>query len=170
MAQHTDTRTVTVDVGKIFGNFTMLDADGVTFGGTNDVVATWDGSLNTAVTDTNFNMDYGVRFRPFPFFGFVWTAHDIRMFGPGTYSFDTSCSTAQVQQGLADCGGAADEFLTLTVGAGQIGAHMLFDWNVTANIDVFNLYEANAMFTNPDPRGSLYLGRAGPTPACRLPV
>ena len=147
----------------------MLDADGVTFGGTNDIVAAWDGSLNTAVTDTNFNVEMGSD-SEFPFFGFVWTAHDIRMFGPGTYSFDTSCSTAQVQQGLADCGGTPEEFLTVTVGAGQIGAHMLFDWNVTANIDVFNLYEANAIFTNPDPRGSLYQGEAGPTPAldCRF--
>ena len=160
----TDTKTVVIGIGKVFGNFTMLDADGVTFGGTNDVVAVWDGSLNTAVTDTNFNMEMGSD-SEYPFFGFVWTAHDIRVFGPGTYSFDTSCSTAQVQQGLADCGGTPEEFLTVTVGAGQIGAHMLFDWNVTANIDVFNLYEANAMFANPDPAGSLYQGQAGPTPA-----
>jgi hypothetical protein len=160
----TDTRTVTIDVGKIFGNFTMLDADGVTFGGTNDIVAEWDRTLNTAVTDTNFNMTMGSDSN-YLFFGFPWTAHDIRMFGPGTYMFDTSCSTAQVQAGLADCGGAPDEYLTLTVGAGQIGAHMLFDWNITKNIDVVNLYEANAMYTNPDPRGALYQGDAGPTPA-----
>ena len=160
----TDTRTVIVDVGKIFGNFTMLDADGVTFGGTNDIVAEWDGSLNRSVTDTNFNMTMGSDSSHL-FFGFPWTAHDIRMFGPGTYMFDTSCSTAQVQAGLADCGGTPEEFLTLTVGPGQIGAHMLFDWNVTENIDVVNLYEANAMYTNPDPRGSLYQGDAGPTPS-----
>jgi hypothetical protein len=160
----TDTKTVTIDLGKIFGNFTMLDADGVTFGGTNDIVAEWDGTLNTAVTDTNFNMTMKSD-SDHLFFGFVWTAHDIRMFGPGTYMFDTSCSVAQVQAGLADCGGTPDEFLTLTVGAGQIGAHMLFDWNVTDNIDVVNLYEANAMYTNPDPRGALYQGDAGPIPA-----
>ena len=159
----TDTKTVLVGVGKVFGNFTMLDANGVTFGGTNDLVTTWDGTLNTAVTDTNFNMTMKSD-SDFLFFGFVWTAHEIRMFGPGTYMFDTTCSTEQVQQGLADCGGAADEFLTLTVSAGQIGAHILFDWNVTDNIDVVNLYEANAMFTNPNPAGSLYLGPAGPTP------
>jgi hypothetical protein len=160
----TDTRTVTVDVGKIFGNFTMLDADGVTFGGTNDIVSEWDGTLNNSVTDTNFNMTMKSD-SDYLFFGFPWNAHNIRVFGPGTYMFDTSCSTAQVEQGLADCGGTPDEFLTLTVGAGQIGAHMLFDWNVTKNIDVANLYEANAVFTNPDPRGALYQLEAGPTPS-----
>ena len=160
----TDTRTVIVDVGLIFGNFTMLDADGVTFGGTNDLLSVWDGTLNTAVSDANFNMEMGSNSSHL-FFGFVWTAHHIQIFGPGTYTFDTSCSTVQVEQGLTDCGGSAEEFATLTVGADQIGAHMLFDWNVTANIDVLNLYEANAMFTNPDPRGALYQGAAGPTPA-----
>ncbi len=50
----------------------MLDADGVTFGGTNDVVSTWDGTLNTAVTDTNFNMTMKSD-SDFKFFGFVWT-------------------------------------------------------------------------------------------------
>jgi hypothetical protein len=159
----TDTNMVTIDLGKIFGNFTMLDFDGVTFGGTNDVVAAWDGTLNTDVTDTNFNMTMGSD-SDHPFFGFLWTAHDIRMFGPGTYMFDTSCSVAQIQSGVADCGGKPDEFLTLTVGPGQIGAHMLFDWNVTANVDIVNLYEAESMYINPDPRGALYQGDAGPTP------
>jgi hypothetical protein len=101
---------------------------------------------------------------PFPFFGFVWTAHHIQMFGPGTYTFDATCSTTQVEQGLTDCGGGAGDFATLTVGDGQIGAHMLFDWNVTANIDVLNLYEANAIFPSADPAGALYQGPAGPTP------
>jgi len=159
----TDTKTVLVDVGKVLGNFTMLDSDGVTFGGTNDVASTWDETLNLDVTDTNFNVTMKTD-SDFPFFGFVWEAHEIRMFGPGTYMFDTSCSTAQVQQGLADCGGAPDEFLTLTIGHGQIGAHMLFDWNVTENIDVVNLYEANAIFPSADPAGALYQGPAGPTP------
>jgi hypothetical protein len=159
-----DTKTVFIDViDKVFGNFTMLDADGVTFGGTNDLVTTWDLTKNTDVTSTNFNMTMASD-EPSPFFGFVWIAHHIRVFGPGTYMFDSSCSTAQVEQGIADCGGTAEEFLTLTVGPGQIGAHILFDWNVTENIDVVNLWEPNAMYTNPDPRGAMYLGPTGPTP------
>ena len=165
-----DTRTVTVEVGKVFGNFTMLDAGGTTFGGTNDVTATWDGSLNTDESDTNFNMSMGSDSN-FPFFGFVWTAHDIRVFGPGSYSFDTSCSVAQIQSGLSgDCGNSCDTSpqnagcLNLDIPVGMIGAHMLFDWNVTADIDIGLLWDMNGEFTNPDPAGSLYLGPAGPTP------
>jgi hypothetical protein len=159
-----DTRTVFIDVGKVLGNFTMLDSSGITFGGTNDVATTWDGSLNTAETDTNFNMTMKTD-SDFPFFGFVWFAHDIRVFGPGNYSFDTSCTVPQLQAGVADCGGAPDEFLDLNVGAGQIGAHMLFDWNQTENIDVVLLWDMDGVFTNPDPAGALYLGPAGPTPS-----
>ena len=157
----TDTRTVTVDVGKILGNFTMLDAGGSTFGGTNDVAAVWDGTLNTDVTDTNFNMEFGSD-SDYKFFGFVWKAHDIRVFGPGSYTFDTSCSTKQLQSGIAVCGGGP--FLTLDVGPGQIGAHVLFDWNTTDNIDVALQWDQNDVFFNEDPSGALYLGLAGPTP------
>ena len=160
----TDTRTVFIDVGKIFGNFTMLDAGGSTFGGTNDVAAIWDGSLNTSVTSTNFNMTMGSDAN-FPFFGFPWSAHDIRVFGAGNYSFDTTCTTAQVQAGTADCGGTADQFLDLNVGAGQVGAQVLFDWNITKNIDVVLLWDVDGIYSDPNPSGALYQGPAGPTPA-----
>ena len=158
-----DTKTVQITVGtvQVFGNFTMLDATGVTFGGTNDVVADWDGTLNTAVTDTNFNMTFGSD-STFPFFGFPWFAHDIRVFGPGSYSFDTSCTVAQLQAGTAVCQGGP--FLDLTIGAGQIGAHVLFDWNVTDNIDVALLWDSDGVFTSA-PGGELYQGAAGPTPS-----
>ena len=158
-----DTKTVQVTVGtvQVFGNFTMLDATGVTFGGTNDVVADWDGTLNTAVTDTNFNMTFGSD-STFPFFGFPWFAHDIRVFGPGSYSFDSSCTVAQLRAGTAVCQGGP--FLNLTVGAGQIGAHVLFDWNVTDNIDVALLWDSDGVFTSA-PGGELYQGAAGPTPS-----
>ena len=159
-----DTRTVAVDVGKIFGNFTMIDAGKSTFGGTNDIVTTWDGTLNTSETSTNFNMIMGSDSN-YPFFGFPWFAHDIRVFGPGSYAFDTTCSIAQIQSGVADCGGAPDQFLHLDVPAGEIGAHVLFDWNITKNIDVALLWESNAMFINPNPAGALYQGPAGPAPA-----
>jgi Bacterial Ig domain/Cadherin-like domain len=159
-----DTRTVAVDVGKIFGNFTMIDAGSSTFGGTNDIVATWDGTLNNSVTSTNFNMTISSDSN-FPFFGFPWFAHDIRVFGPGSYAFDTTCSVAQLQSGVADCGGTPDQYLHLDVPVGEMGAHVLFDWNITKNIDVALLWESNAPFINPNPAGALYLGPAGPTPA-----
>jgi hypothetical protein len=159
----TDTRTVSVTVGTIpFGNFTMLDAQGVTFGGTNDIVYQWDETLNTSVEDTNFNMTIASASN-FPFFGFPWAAHNIRVFGPGSYGFDTTCSVAEFESGVANCGGGPDDILTLTVPAGQIGAHMLIDWNIAQNIDVIQLWEEDGSFDNPPP-GGLYLGPAGPIP------
>ena len=56
------------------------------------------------------------------------------------------------------------QFLQLEVGAGQTGAHILFDWNVTENIDVVLLWDEYGVFTIPDPAGAIYLGPAGPTP------
>ena len=103
-------------------NFTMIDPGGSTFGGTNDIVAGWDGTVNTNVTSTNFNMTLGSASN-YPFFGFPWSAHDISVLGPGSYSFDTTCSAGQVQSGMANCGGTPDQYLNLTVGAGQLGAH-----------------------------------------------
>jgi hypothetical protein len=140
-------------------NFTMMDATGVTFGGTNDVVASWDGTLNTAVSDTNFNMDLG---SSFPFFGFPWSAHHIRVFGSGSYTFDSSCTVSQIEAGTAACGGG--QTLDLTVGAGQLGAHMLFDWNLVENIDIALLWDIDGIFTSAQ-GGELYQGPAGPTPA-----
>jgi hypothetical protein len=159
----TDTRNVTVTVGKIFGNFTMIDAAGGTFGGTNDIVATWDTTLNTDVSSTNFNMTIKSD-SDHPFFGKVWSAHNIRVFGPGSYSFDTTCTVSELESGIADCGGTADELLHLTVGADQIGAHVLFDWSGNANIDVVLLWDQNGSFQTAAP-GALYQGDAGPTPA-----
>ena len=154
----------------MFGNLTMLDDGGTTFGGTNDVATIWDGTLNADVSDTNFNMTMGSDSN-FPFFGFQWFAHDIRVFGPGSYSFDTSCSIQQIQGGSSgDCGNGCDAnpdnagCLKLDIPADMIGAHVLFDWNVTENIDVVLLWDMNGVFTNPDPNGSLYQGPAGPTP------
>jgi len=143
-------------------NFTMLDADGVTFGGTNDIQASWDGSLNTLVNSTNFNMTMGSASN-FPFFGFPMTIHHVRVFGPGSYDFDATCTTAELGAGVASCGGTPNKLLNLTVGSDQIGAHLLFDWNVTNNMDVVLLWDQQGVFTGA-PGGELYQGPAGPTP------
>ena len=151
-------------VTYINSNFTMLDPNGATFHGTNDIIAEWDGTLNSNVVDTNFNMTMDSA-KPQPFFGFLFFYHDIRVFGPGSYSFDTTCSAAQVQVGTADCGGTPEEFLDLLIPEGMIGAHMLADWNVTENFDMALLWDSDGVFTSPNPAGQLYTGAAGPTPA-----
>ena len=149
------TPVATVPIGS---NFTMLTGGGVPFGGTNDVTYTIDTSnLNTSVSGTNFNMTLASA-APWPFFGYTWTAHDIRVFGPGDYTFDTTCTVAQIQSGVSNCNnplgpGQTQRYLTMHVGAGQLGAHMLFDWNVTQNIDVANVWNQNSTW-NSDPLGS----------------
>jgi hypothetical protein len=157
-----DTRTVFVDVGKIFGNFTMLDADGVTFGGTNDIVFSWDGTCYNSVAEADAgpeNMTMGSD-SDFPFFGFPWFAHDIKVYCPGgPYTIDT-CNDASVP---ADkCGP-----LTFSVPADHVGGHILFDWNGTEDIDVAIVWNnsTGGTWENVVPEGQLYQGPAGPTPA-----
>jgi hypothetical protein len=144
----------------------MLDADGVTFGGTNDIVAEWDGTLNSSNTDTNFNMTMRSASN-YPFFGFSPTYHHMRVFGPGNYSFDSTCSVSQLESGIANCGGVTEDLLDLNIGSEQVGVHMLMDWTNIGdnsdhvNIDIAVLWNLNGIF---DSGADLYQGPAGPTP------
>lgn len=157
--------TITVNVADPkLGNFTMLNTAGNTFGGTNDVVFDWDRTtFNTSVTDpvTAATAVATMRSKGDPvnepdgheFFGDPWFAHHIRMFGPGTYTFDTTCSVAQIESiGTEKCDGPltmngtfvqTQQFVTIEVGPDQVLAHILFDYTITKNIDVFNLYNKN---------------------------
>jgi hypothetical protein len=145
------------------GNFTMIDSGGTTFGGSNDIAATWDDSLNTIVNSTNFNMTMGSE-SDFLFFGFPWSAHHIRVFGPGSYSFDTTCSVTEVESGIAICGGGVGDYLDLIVGTDQVGTHILWDWNVEENIDIAVLWDTNDVFDSTAPH-NIYQGPAGTPPA-----
>lgn len=92
--------------------FTMLDGTGGTVGV--DTTVTGDiGGGTWAVASTT------------PFFGQQWTAHSGTTFGPGTYTIDT------IQGGT----------YTVTVGAGQVGGHILFNWGVSSDIDVVNVWD-----------------------------
>jgi hypothetical protein len=62
-----------------------------------------------------------------PFFKKIWTAHGGTTFGPGTYTIDT----------------VEGPVVTFTVGAGQVGGHILFDWDTTTNIDVVNVWDVS---------------------------
>ena len=150
---------VELNVNSSGNNFTMLDPSGGIVGGTNDVAATWDGTFNTSASSTNFNMTLS---STYPFFGYVWTAHHIRVFEPGTYTINTECTTGSSSPADLDAGTCTPNAdpaknYTLTVGAGQIGAHMLFDWNVSSNIDVLQVWDVAAVF-GPSP---MYTGAAG---------
>ena len=163
-------RTVKVGVFASASNFTMLDAAGLSVGGTNDVIFDWPeadavladlqnslihSSLNSDEVDysnnTKFNMTI-VSAGPQPFFAAIWEAHHVRVFGPGTYSFDSGCTVAEVEATGCPAGSAANSgaAMNITVGDGQLGAHMLFDYNGSYNIDVVNLWDVDGIWADPD--------------------
>ncbi len=120
-------------------NFTVLSpAGGVVGSGANDVIMIWDGGAYNSSTDytgpgSTANITLSTTT---PFFSYAWTAHDVQMFAPGTYSFDTTLG-----------GGTAESaMLSVTVGTGQLGMHMLWDWNGNFNVDVFIVFSQNSIF------------------------
>lgn len=119
-------------------NFTMLDPNGYMVSGTNDVHMTWYGSAYTASSDytgpggaSNVTMSSTT-----PFFGYQWTAHDIQIFMPGSYSFDVTLGGGNPEQGT----------LNATVPSGDFGMHLLFNWNGNNNIDMFVVLAQNSIF------------------------
>lgn len=133
-------------------NFTMVSSANGLSGGTNDVVFTWDGTLrHSVVADGSYNATLS---STSPFSGSLWTAKNVNLYGAGTYVFDTSCP-----QGNPSCGtGTATQKYTLTVGAFQLGAHMLFDWGTNTNIDVIQLWSV----TNGAPKSWAATGTTSP--------
>jgi hypothetical protein len=120
-------------------NFTMLAANGGVVGGGNDINMVWNGNAYTSSSDytgpggaaSNITAS-----TTSPFFGHAWTAHDIQVFVPGSYSFDVTLGGGNAESGT----------LNATVGLGQFGVHMLFDWNGNLNIDVFVVANMNSVF------------------------
>lgn len=130
-------------------NFTMLDSNGAIVGGTNDVVFTWDETFKTSVASSG-QVSNATLSSTTPFFGVNWIAHDVAIYGPGSYTIYTGCAA-----GAPGCG--AGSAYTLTVGANQVGGHMLFDWGSSTNIDVIQLWNSNQVF-GPSP---MYTGPGG---------
>lgn len=136
------------EYGTSNNNFTFVDPSGGHVGGTNLVEVHWDGTLNTDVNTavTNMTLHSNVPFHTLP-----WTAHDVMVYGPGTYTIET-CPAPIDMDGIAadgsDCskspnpGGSNP--ITITVESNMIAVHMLFDWNGSVNIDVVNVWEINS--------------------------
>ncbi len=136
------------EYGANNNNFTFIDPTGGHVGGTNLIRVHWDGTLNTDVNTavTNMSLHSGVPFHTIP-----WTAHDIKIYGPGTYTIETCPAPIDVN-GIAadgsDCSASPNPGgsnpITLTVAPNQLGAHMLFNWGTNVNIDVVNVWEKNS--------------------------
>jgi len=75
--------TFTSPANSTGNNFTMVDPANGLVGGTNDVVFTWDGTLNDAVGGAVSNATLS---SDETFFGSLWDAHDVTLYGPGTYT------------------------------------------------------------------------------------
>ncbi len=151
------------------GNVTILKPDGKLFGGVNDIIFEWDNTVNTSESDTNFNMTIESE-SGFVFKGGLITTHHIRVFGEGTYVFETDnnvCTVAVLEDtGCPGDGGVTS--MTMTVGNGQFGSHILIDYNSTINIDVVNVWDKHATwedFTGSgDGLNDLWLGEPGNEP------
>ena len=125
------------------GNLTILfNYDGSVAAGANDFFTVWDGSLNTEEDvvngTTRENMFISNRQS---ILGAEWKVHDVRVFGPGTYSFDTCANNLDPLDPYVRC--AITEMI---VNENQVGVHMLIDWNLEVNIDVINVWNKNQAF------------------------
>jgi hypothetical protein len=154
------------------GNFTMLSPvggtngvfpipGGATVGGTNDVTMVWDGNGYTSSSDyTGPGSAANVTASsPTAFFGTHWTAHDIQVFVPGSYSFDTALGGGNPESGI----------MNVTVGASQLGMHMLFDWSGNLNIDMVVVFAQNSIF-GPGIGRSTNIGSCDQTPSLPYPT
>lgn len=101
---------------------------------------TWDGSVYTSSADYTGpgGTSNATISSPTNFLGISWTAHDVQIFGPGTYSFDTTSGGGNFESGT----------MAMTVGAGQLGMHLLMDWNGNNNMDIANVWNLNSTFSN----------------------
>jgi hypothetical protein len=145
-ATHLDSNVTPADFALVSAdnNFTMLDPDGLLAGGATDVSATLNDALICAdVSCTQFSMTLDSNQ---PLSGSNWAAHDIRTFSEGSYTFDTICTGTDIAAGTTDCGGTP---LNLTVGPGQLGVHMLFDWNGNNDIDIAGVWNIDDSFGSP---------------------
>ena len=126
------------------GIFTMRDPNGGLVGTIDTAVS---GYIDTAkvCADETCTVSGAALVSPTPFFGELWVTNTIRLFNnPGTYTFNT------VQDGNPP--------LSMTVGPGQLGAHMLFDWSINKDIDVVLVWDydcgaSELISTDPDGDG-----------------
>ncbi len=140
-------------------NFTMLDSTGAVVGGTNDVNFSWDCTLNTnpSTAVSNATMTSA---GPTPFFGLVWTAYDVKVYGPGSYTLSTAdtAPSAGCPYGLATCASGGN--YSVTVPSGSIMAHMKFAWGTTEGIDVVDVWQPGSWAVL-NPTSPIFTGTGG---------
>ncbi|WP_165923035.1 PEP-CTERM sorting domain-containing protein [Sulfurirhabdus autotrophica] len=122
-------------------NFTMNSTSDGLLGGSNEVNFTWDGTYRTSVaTDGLYNATLSSLT---PFGGKRWEVHHMNVYAPGTYIFYTLCASGGVASTTYDPSCGVGPSYTLTVGAGQVGAHMLLNWSTSSDQDIVLLWDMN---------------------------
>lgn len=130
-----------VTVNTVNNNFTMVGASNGQTGGNNTTNFTWDGTYRTSVaTDGLYNATLSSTSK---FAGFLWTAHHVNVYAPGSYTFFTGCASGGPASTTYNPSCGSGSTYTLTVPTGMVGAHMLFDWNGNLDIDVVELWDMN---------------------------
>ncbi len=145
------------------GEFIMRDPTGAQVGTTDTGVT---GVIDTTLlctdpecTDVGATLDAGQ-----PFQGLLWNADPVTLFGPGNWAFN-ACPGDQSTQ----CDGPPQpRLLNMTVktaagngGVPQLGAHMLFRWGNTNDIDVVVVWDVDCgaqQLSTTDPDGDGILG------------
>lgn len=140
-------------VSSTGNNFTMVGLNNEFVGGNSTTAFTWDGTYRTAVvTDGSYNATISSATK---FYGYNWTAHNVNIYAPGIYTFQTDCAAGNPSVGCVNkspISQPAGLTYTLTVGAGQVGVHMLFDWGSSrtlscgrnaCDIDIVVLWDMN---------------------------
>jgi len=147
---------ITQAATTINNNFTVLDEFGNTQGGANDITFTWDGTLNTdpATAVSNATITSA---RPTNFFAITWTAYDVKIYGPGSYTLSTADTqgSAGCPHGLTLCASGGDYFVTVPTGA--IMVQLKWAWGATDGIDVVNVWKPGS-WTIFNPTNAIYAG------------
>ena len=108
------------------GEFCMFDGNGAAVSD-----FSWGTTCDQNVTGTVDGATFEVA-SPAQFFGQNWTAHSGSILAEGTHTIDT------IQGGI----------YTVTVGAGQVGGHILFNWGAVSDIDVINIWDVTSVGGN----------------------
>jgi hypothetical protein len=157
-----DTELLNAAIGtrQLKGSFTMRDSKGNLVGTVDPAVT---GTIDSSVvcTDVSCTNSGATLASPTPFYGSLWTTSNITLFNnpatsttSNTYTFETCPS-----DGSSLC--TAPDPLSMTVPPGEIGAHMLFDWNINKNIDVVVVWKPScgaAQLVSTDPDGDGIIG------------
>jgi hypothetical protein len=157
-------KACTVDLGTegfrdVDGQFIMFNPSGAQAGDTDNTVT---GQMDTSLLcdDPETCTQVGASLiTSQAFYGSLWTASPIRLFPEGTWTFETC--PGDESSGVCYDATPGDTTLTMTVGPGQLGAHMLFDWSVNKDIDVVVVWDVACnqfMLTTTDPDGDGTLG------------